>query len=639
MYRLVRSLGSGRKGAVLSAMLYAMAPWHVFQLFHFNRFPVAPVYALLPLLFLSVERMHRDRLGAMLLGSACLAGIALSHQGYAVFACIFFVLYTCLRALPPGGFTERSQKAVFLFHMAGAGLLGIGAAAFLLVPHILESHLLPFLPSLGKAQGARGFLMDNPYLLTLFGWRRQPIGHTGYLGISLFLFSLLGVVGLVKQRRKGWVALLTCYAFSYFLVLGHENLLYPFIPFVYSQFYAGRYIIFLVFFLCIAAGFAYPVLEDWFRKREASRTGPPLPGGPVSSQSLSRPERGGPGARLVGFVRPRLLPIVFAVFLLDMGPQIHYVQESPRHALPDQEKVYASIREKRRADPNRLTRALDIPKNFRKRNHGSLILPYESRCPTPEAGQFGTLSSYGYIFKMLKNLRETLPFEQGFSRRSREVFALLNVGYVFTDVFPASVAEKLGGENFGGSLWLFTFPETEPVLAAATLENIQHKWEAPASPLEFIQDRWTPPDAVDRLLAAMEMDDKTNSAKRILVRSGTDAPPPFPEPLGPVSVGPQELGTTTMRFSISAGSDCYLRISHSWFPHLQVLLDGKPVNKVYRSAMDFLVIPFPEGEHRVEVRAVLSPLRRFCLAVSALFSGVWFFLFFRWTFRTREGKP
>ena len=85
--------------------------------------------------------------------------------------------------------------------------------------------------------------------------------------------------------------------------------------------------------------------------------------------------------------------------------------------------------------------------------------------------------------------------------------------------------------------------------------------------------------------------------------------------------------------------DYAVRISLSWFPHLQVLVDGKPIHNVYRSAMDFLVIPFPEGEHRVEIRAVLSPLRRFCLAVSALFSGVWIVLLFKWTFRSREEKP
>jgi len=30
-----------------------------------------------------------------------------------------------------------------------------------------------------------------------------------------------------------------------------------------------------------------------------------------------------------------------------------------------------------------------------------LILPFESDSPTPEAGQFGTLPSYGYIYKIL----------------------------------------------------------------------------------------------------------------------------------------------------------------------------------------------------------------------------------------------
>ena len=56
LYRLVRALGSPRSGGALAATAYVLAPWHVFQLFHFNRFPVAPVYVFLPVLFLSCEK-------------------------------------------------------------------------------------------------------------------------------------------------------------------------------------------------------------------------------------------------------------------------------------------------------------------------------------------------------------------------------------------------------------------------------------------------------------------------------------------------------------------------------------------------------------------------------------------------------
>ena len=73
---------------------------------------------------------------------------------------------------------------------------------------------------------------------------------------------------------------------------------------------------------------------------------------------------------------------------------------------------------------------------------------------------------------------------------------------------------------------------------------------------------------------------------------------------------------TSLELTLTAGSDCYLRISQSYYPYQQILLDGEPVVDVYRSAMDFIVIPFPKGRHTVEIRAVLSPVRKIFLGIS-----------------------
>ena len=626
LYRLLRALGANRKGAFVGAVFYVLAPWHVFQLFHFNRFPVAPVYTLLPLLFLSIEILPRHRLGGLLMGSASLAGIALSHQGYAIFSGIFFGLYTCARALPCGG-EPRCPGKTYIFHLAGTGILGMGLASFLLLPHLLESHLLPFLPSLGNLQGVKGFIMDSPYLLTLFTWKRQPMGHTGYIGLSLFLFSLPGIAGWMKKRGRGWGALLLCYLLSYYLVLGHENPLYRFIPFVYSQFYAGRFLIFFTFFLSLCAGLSLPVLEGWLRSGQHTRN---ATGSPPDTQKRPRTKSGfatnpakATGRALSGFLRPRLFLVYLVILMMDIGPISHYLEISPRYPLKDQEQIYNTIREKKGKDPNRLARALDVPKDFRSRNHGSLILPFEALCPTPEAGQFGTLGSYAYIYKILKNARETLPLETTLPSSLEKALSLLNVRYLFTDVFPGKIARACGGENFGGPLWLFTFKDASPVLASPSIENLAANLKPPGDLLDFVLDRWDPPDTTDRILFAMDIDTAGRRARKILVQSGADTAPSFREPTGPIRVGAQELGTTFLRLTVSSASDCYLRISQSDYPHQRVLLDGTPCPRVFRSAMGFIVIPFPKGEHTVEVRAVLSPLRKFSLALSAVFTGLW----------------
>jgi hypothetical protein len=366
------------------------------------------------------------------------------------------------------------------------------------------------------------------------------------------------------------------------------------IPFVYSQFYAGRHLIFLVFFLSIGSGLFLPCLERWIRNRKPTRR-------------LSR--------SLLEFCEPRLTLILLAIFIADLGPISHYRRVSPRYSVPDQEAVYARIEQERRGGPHRLARALDIPREYRSRNHGSLIIPFEAQCATPEAGQFGTLMSYAYVGKTLKNARDTLPLENGFPKSFLQAMYLLNVRYICTDILSESEARKLGGENFGGTLWLFTMSDASPVVASARIEELGERLKPPSTLKDIFLNRWNPPDLLERIIHAMELDRKNMQAGKILVRDGPAHPVQYPEPVGPIRVDQEELRMTSMRLAVTAGSDCYLRISQSHYPYQQILLDGEPVD-VYRSAMDFIVIPFPKGQHTVEIRAVLSPLRKTFLGIS-----------------------
>lgn len=595
LYRFARSLGSARSGGVVAATAYVLAPWHVFQVFHFNRFPVAPVYALLPLLFLSVEKARKRPFQASLLGAGALAGIALSHQGYAIFSLALFVLYCVLRSIPAGPQGSRASFRSALLHGFSVSVLGLALSSFLLIPHMIEGALLPFLPSLTRTEGIKGFVMDNPYVATLLLWSRKPIGHAGYLGLSLLVLGLAGAVRRASSRGTAWPTLLGCLAASFFLVLGHANALYSWIPFVYSQFYAGRYLIFLVFFLSVAAAF-FP--------------------GSVEVRKESFPPQPSRSWTWLASLRARATLVCLGALLVDFLPIATYLQQGPRYTTEDQARVYAAIRERHGADRLAAARAVDLPMDFSSRNHGSLLLPFEAGVPTPETGQFGSLPSYAYIYKILKSARETLSVCGTMPEQVRQALCLLNVRYVFTDALDEEVARSLGGQNFGGPLWLLTLPEAKPIVATNRLEPAADRWPMPRNALDLVLDRWTPPDPIREILATMEFDPASGRAKKIWIRGQAGPFETSFEPPSSVQVEAQEMGLSWLRLRISASSDCYLQISQSFYAYQTVLLDGMPCPRVYRSVLDFIVIPFPAGTHTVEVRALLSPIRKATLALS-----------------------
>ena len=68
-----------------------------------------------------------------------------------------------------------------------------------------------------------------------------------------------------------------------------------------------------------------------------------------------------------------------------------------------------------------------------------------------------------------------------------------------------------------------------------------------------------------------------------------------------------------MRIAVSAR--CHARLAYGYWPHLQVTVDGKPVQPM-ETAGRFMAIPLDAGVHDVVIRARLSPLRKSLLLLA-----------------------
>jgi len=60
------------------------------------------------------------------------------------------------------------------------------------------------------------------------------------------------------------------------------------------------------------------------------------------------------------------------------------------------------------------------------------------------------------------------------------------------------------------------------------------------------------------------------------------------------------------------------QLSYSYFPYLEVDVDGKPT-RFFRSAMSYILLPLPAGEHVVTIHGVASPNCRWSFLFSSVF--------------------
>jgi hypothetical protein len=132
MYAWLSRETANPKVALVAALAYTIAPYHLFD--HYVRGALAEfaTYAVLPLLALAILRMSERRRGGLALLAVSYAALLLAHLPTALLASVTLLpLYVLFRAWR---LAESRAAAIFVVKCTFGGLLGIGLAAAYLLP-------------------------------------------------------------------------------------------------------------------------------------------------------------------------------------------------------------------------------------------------------------------------------------------------------------------------------------------------------------------------------------------------------------------------------------------------------------------------------------------------------------------------
>jgi len=208
----------GERRALIGAIAYMAAPYHLYDIYCRGALAEATAYASVPIIMLALARLGEDRPRYLPLLSIAYAALLLTHLPTALLVSLLLIpAYVGWIALN----TDRPLR--FLVHALAGGLIGIGLAAVYLIPAL---SLLSFV---NPASLTRAFYRPE----TWFFWN-FPSGTHG-VRMMLFIIPLsLGAVLLAAaalmspQSRQGTRGPLLWAALTILVVVIVAGLIPPF---------------------------------------------------------------------------------------------------------------------------------------------------------------------------------------------------------------------------------------------------------------------------------------------------------------------------------------------------------------------------------------------------------------------------
>ena len=604
MFYFLREVTRNDLSSLLGSLAYALLFHRIHIVLYQGDLHLSLVFLLYPLIFLILEKYLNGRFPArkaFFLFLFAASALILTHHAYAFFGLVFVAVYLLVRV-----FTEENTwagKFKTLAFFAFSSICAFLVSAFSLLPFILELHevrgmpkipfhlLLPAAPS-----------MEGLHILVGTMLRWTAVGHTGnisYVGVSLMLFSILSMGYVIKTRNGVGLGLAICALLS-LCTLKSDTM------------YNVKNFNFLVFFLTALTVYTPDAVRSILGK---------------TAMCASLKTRWG---RLC---EPKAALLLLALVLVDLGPTTFQSVYNERgdfkgavyngsSRLDSNYKVIE--RQSIRYDPGKSLREnYDFSRLGIPSVHGPIQTPL---------GWFheGSPRSISYNAELVKKLQ--LDLHQGsISDLTLKGLYLMGVKFVlFRDRYHYFAPPLRPSPHYSVNGLFVELKDVRPLLTSTKLLHVK---DVPNYDAHNIIERGayfdremyafdTPhyEQIVRPLIEAMNIDLNRGSADYLILRddrkpqNSATSPDKFHVRVSDFSVS---IDSVSVKY-VSTG-DGFARLPYSYFPYLDVRVDGKEA-PFFRSAMHDIVVPVYLGEHTVRIVGRASPVSRwtFFLSVGAI---------------------
>ena len=267
MYYLASTLCQSRRAGFIAGLGYVLCFWHTQSVLIMGRLPLSMFYALLPWPFYAIECLIRSpyKVRAALIGGLGIALLNFTHPGYGTYAMVFWGCYCIVRLWSLWGHPD--MKSLFRTGILLL-ILGVAFSAYMNVGMWFEREhtgMHGFRAGLKDPTEQVGMsIQPDPTWRHLLGWSNHKIWlippeplhwYGGYLGISLCMLALVGVgIALFRRNRlRHFAASWACLVLSILVIFAYRLPPFNMLSLVHAS-NASRYLLFLAFFLSLAAG-------------------------------------------------------------------------------------------------------------------------------------------------------------------------------------------------------------------------------------------------------------------------------------------------------------------------------------------------------------------------------------------------